>query len=165
MVLFPAIVDQDQARNHRRRRDAIIALNDRLDAVCSQYFESRALGSTGNCMCIFPHEEGAIDSIRAAVLTDRLSDRENMRFGECRKKRGAAVAARSELDALRRIVYVWDTLVKVALELPHVDEHVPRCRFARKRRHSVSYLCCLRHRSLTALDKAPISRFPSCTGR
>src|SRR6201987_1091525 len=121
MVFFPAIVNQDQARNHWRRRDAIVALNDRLDVVCGEHLKSRALGRARNRMGIFPHEEWAIDAVRATVVTDGLCDRKDMPFRKFLWERGPAVAARAELDSLRRIVFGGNALVIVALELPHVD--------------------------------------------
>ena len=54
MLLAAAVVDEDGVRDDRRRRHAVVALDDRLDAVGGQHFQGGALGRAGQrraCPC------------------------------------------------------------------------------------------------------------------
>ena len=52
-VLAPAtVVDEDRARDHGRRRNAVRALNDRVDAVRGEHLERGALRGRGERVCV-----------------------------------------------------------------------------------------------------------------
>ena len=81
--LASAIVNNDGARNDRRRRHAIIALDDRFDAVGREHFERGALRGRGQRVRVLAHLKRAIGAVAAAVIANRLGDGENVRLGEC----------------------------------------------------------------------------------
>ena len=58
------VVDEDGARNDRRRGDAVIALDDRLDPVRRQHFERGALGRAGQRVGVLADVERAVDALR-----------------------------------------------------------------------------------------------------
>ena len=80
-----AVVDEDGARDDRRRRDAVVALDDRLDAVGRQHLERGALGRPGQRVRVLAHVERAVDALAAPVVADGLGDGQDVRLGErCR---------------------------------------------------------------------------------
>ena len=97
----PAIVDEDGVRDDRRRRHAVVALDDRLDAFGRQDLERRSLGRAGEGVRVLAQEERTVDPALAAVIADRLGDRQDVRLGERVIERRAPVAAGAEGDALR----------------------------------------------------------------
>ena len=83
-----AVVDEDRLRDDGRRRDAVVALDDRLDAVGGEHFERRALRRAGEGVRVLAHVERAVDLLLLPVFADRLRDGEDVGFGE-----GAVAAA------------------------------------------------------------------------
>ena len=78
------VVRKDGARNDRRRREAVVALNESLHAVRSEHLERNAFSGTGQGVGVFAHEEGTRYLLVAPILADRLRDGEDVRLGERR---------------------------------------------------------------------------------
>ena len=77
-----AVVNEDRVRDDGRRRHAVVALEDRLDAFGRQHLERRPLGRTGEGVRVLAEEKRAIDRVSAAVIADRPGDRQDVRLGE-----------------------------------------------------------------------------------
>ena len=71
----------------------------------------------------------------ATVVADRLSDRQDVGFGEGAAQRRAAVSAGAEADELVGVSYVGPALVILALEPGGVDEYLLRGGLSRERRN------------------------------
>jgi hypothetical protein len=80
--LAATIVDEDRARDHRRRRDARVALDDRLDAIRRQHLEGRALRGLGQRVRVLSHVQRPIDALATSVVADGLSDRRDVGLAE-----------------------------------------------------------------------------------
>ncbi len=134
-----AVVHEDRMRDHGRRHVAVVSLDHRLDAVGGQHLERRALGRTGYRVGVLAEEQRSGDALPAAMLADRLRDREDVRLGERAAERRAAMTARAEAHALGRVGHVGPACVVLALELRGVDQQGFRRRFAGQRgvRHAV----------------------------
>ena len=83
MCLARAVVDEDGPRDDRRRRHAVVALNDGLDAIGRQDLQRGALGRTGQRVRVLAHVERAIRALAAPIVADRLGDGQDVRLGEC----------------------------------------------------------------------------------
>ena len=66
----------------RSWRRAAARLNAGFDRVGGQNLERGLLRGTRERVRILPHEERPGNSVGAAVIANRLRDRENVRFGE-----------------------------------------------------------------------------------
>ena len=97
------VVDEDGVRDDGRRRHAVVALEDRLDAFGRQHLERRPLRRAGEGVRVLAQEKRTVDRVRAAVVADRLGDRQDVRLGEGIVKRRAPVPAGAEGDALPRV--------------------------------------------------------------
>ena len=117
-----AVVDEDRVRDDRRRRHAVVALDDRLDAVGGQHLERRPLGRTGEGVRVLAQEQRAVDPLRPAVLADRLGDRQDVGLGEGAVERRAAMPAGAEGDALARVGRIGPIGIVRLLERRHVDQ-------------------------------------------
>ena len=78
------VVRKDGARNDRRRREAVVALDESLHAVRSEHLERNAFSGTGEGVGVFAHEEGTRYPLIVSIFADRLRDGEDVRLGECR---------------------------------------------------------------------------------
>src|SRR5580692_9343440 len=96
VILAPLVVNENGTRDDRRRSYSVILLDYGFDVVCSQHFKCSALGRFRHPVRVFAHKEWAIRALAAPVLTDRLRDGENMRFGERTSERRASVSAGAE---------------------------------------------------------------------
>ncbi len=67
------------------------------------------------------------------VITNRLRNRKNVRFGERAVKRSAAMTAGAEADELVGVGYIGLAGVILAFEPREIDEHGLGRRFAGKR--------------------------------
>ena len=101
-----AIVNEDGTRDDRRRRHAIVALDDRLDIFGGQNFQRGALRGRGQGVRVLAHVQRAVDAVAAAVIANGLRDGENVRLGECAVQRRAAMPAGAEADHLIRVVQI-----------------------------------------------------------
>ena len=81
-LVAAAVVDQNRVRDDRRRRHAVVALDDGLDAVGREHFERGALGRTGQRVRVLAQAERAVDFLAAAVIADGLGDGQDMGLGE-----------------------------------------------------------------------------------
>ena len=72
-------------RDDRRRSEAVVLLDQRLDAVGGKHFERRVLGGAESACVSLPIIDRAVDAFACAVFADGLRNGENMRLGEtCR---------------------------------------------------------------------------------
>src|SRR5262249_57342041 len=65
MLRAAAVVGEDGVRYHRRRRDAVIALDDRLDAVGHQHLQGGALGGARQRVRVLTHVERPVGALAA----------------------------------------------------------------------------------------------------
>src|SRR5262249_16947184 len=63
VFLAATVVDEDGPRDDRRRRDAGVALDDRLDPVRRQHFEGGPLSRLGERVRVLSHVERAVDAL------------------------------------------------------------------------------------------------------
>ena len=131
-----AIVHEDRARDHRRRREPSSLLNDRLDAVGRQHFQCRSLRRPGQRVRVLAHVKRAVDALAArysqiACVIARICASVNVP-----SQRRAAMAAGAEADELLRIVEVRLPLVIGPLKAGHIDQQLPRRRLAGQRMNS-----------------------------
>jgi hypothetical protein len=82
MLASPAIVHKDSARDDRRRRHAIVMLDNDVHIIASEDFKRRALSGPGKRVRVPPYEQRAIGAMCAAKVTDGLRDSQNMSFRE-----------------------------------------------------------------------------------
>jgi len=82
MLLAPAVVDEDGVRDDRRRRDAIILLNEGFHSVGGQHLQRGTLRWPGKRMRVFAHVQRPIDTLGTAILADGLCDGEDVRLVE-----------------------------------------------------------------------------------
>ena len=131
-------------RDDRRRRHAVVALEDRLDALGRQDLQRGSLGRTGQGVRVLAHEERAVDASVAAVIADRLGDRQDVRLGERVVARRAPVPAGAEGHALARVARVGAVLVVGLLQRRDVDQFARRSQLTCQRmdRHEVSPYAC-----------------------
>ena len=95
-----AVVGEDRVRDHRRRRRAVVGVDDDVDAVRAEDLDDRARGRLGERVRVAAEKQRAVDPLGLAVAADRLGDREHVRLVEGARGRGAAVAGGAEADAL-----------------------------------------------------------------
>src|SRR5581483_1948560 len=99
-----AVIDEDGARDDRRRRHAVVALDHGLDAVGGQDFEGGALGRPRQGVRVLAEVQRAVGAPAAAVVADGLGDGQDVGLGEGAVQRRAAVAAGAEADPLVGVV-------------------------------------------------------------
>ena len=66
VLLATAVVDEDGPGDDRRRRDAVVGLDDRLHAVGRQDLQRRALGRRGQRVRVLAHVERAVRALARA---------------------------------------------------------------------------------------------------
>src|SRR5215468_10719746 len=88
------------------RREPVASLNYRRHSVACQDFECGTLGRSRERVRVFAHVEGAISLMRAAIVTDGLSDRQDVRLGERTVEWRSAMPTGAEADPLGGIVGV-----------------------------------------------------------
>src|SRR2546430_11729886 len=81
VFLAATVVDENGPRDDGRRRDAGVALDDRLDPVRRQHFEGSALGRRRERVGVLYHVERAVDALAPAVVADGLGDRRDVGLG------------------------------------------------------------------------------------
>src|SRR5262249_22647093 len=81
-VLAATVVTQDGVGDDGRGRKPIVALDHRRDAVGGQHFQGGSLGRVGQGMGIFTHEERSGNALRSSIITNPLSDGQNVGFRE-----------------------------------------------------------------------------------
>ena len=117
------VIGQDRVRNDGRRRVSAALVDHRVDPVGGKYLERACQGGLGQRVRVDADEQRAGDAASAAVMTDRLADRQDMRLVEGVVEGGAAMTRRAERNALRR-----DRRVRLAGEIRrhqprHIDQH------------------------------------------
>jgi len=91
MLLTAAVIYENGSRDNRRWRDPIVSLNDCIDVVGQRVLPAQCVapGRTLRacpCPCKAGHRAYALP-----VITDRLGDCKNVRFGECAAARPVTV--------------------------------------------------------------------------
>ena len=66
MLRAAAVVNEDRARDDRRRRHAVVALDDRLDVVGRQHLERGALGRPGQRVGVLAQVERTVGALACA---------------------------------------------------------------------------------------------------
>ena len=127
-----AVVNKDGVRDHRRRREAIVALDHGLDVVGRQHLECRALRRPRERVRVLAHVERTVVTVwLMPVLADRLGDRQDVRLVERATQGCSAVPAGPEADLLGRISRIRPALEIVPFQ-PRRDRPVsplgPACR-------------------------------------
>src|SRR5436190_11192847 len=123
MFLSIPVVNQDRPRDHWRRRDAGVFLDDRLYSVARQHFQRGALGRPGKGVCVLTHIQRAVGALTLPIVANGLGDRQNVRLGKRTAQRRAAMPTGTEADRLGWICRVGAALVILALKLRQIDEH------------------------------------------
>jgi len=80
--LATAVVNQNSARDYRRRSYAVVVLDDRLYIICRQHFEGGTLRGPRQGVGVLPQVEGAVRSPALAGSRRSPAYSEDMRFGE-----------------------------------------------------------------------------------
>ena len=139
-VMAPAVMDEDGVGDRRRRREAVVALDDGRHVVCRQNLERGPLRGTRDRVRVLAHVERAGDGVRVAIVADRLGDRHDVRRGERAAQGRSSVPAGPEADLLGGIVGIRPALQVVAFQPGEIDQQFLRGRLAgeRRERHSVS---------------------------
>src|SRR5262249_62355953 len=82
-VLFAiTVINKDSSRDNRRRSDTVISLDDGLHVISGQHFQCGALSRAGHSVRVLSHVKRAIVAPAAPVITNRLSNRQNVCCGE-----------------------------------------------------------------------------------
>src|SRR5262245_50891417 len=90
-------------RQCRRRRIAAIAIDHGLYAICGEHLEGRCESWLGQRVRVSSDVQRAADAPAAAVIADRLRDRQDVPLVERATQGRAAMAAGSETRSLRAI--------------------------------------------------------------
>ena len=123
----------------RRRREAVVALDDRLHAVGREHLERRALRGVGQGVGVLAQKQRAVDALARAVLADGLRDGEDVGLVEAAAQGRAAMAAGAEAHELRGVVSVGLSGVVLALEVSEVHQEFTRRGVAGERGERVSF--------------------------
>src|SRR5262249_13264946 len=126
-------MDEDGMRKDRGWRETVASLKYFRHSVACQDFERGTLGRSPERVRVFAHVQGAIGLMRTAVVTDGLSDRQDVRLGERTVEWRSAMPAGAEADPLRGIVGVGPALEILLFETRQIDQHLLRRRLAGER--------------------------------
>ena len=129
-----AVVDQNRARDHGRRRVSVVGLDDGVDTVRSEDLERRALRRRRHRVRILAHVQGSARSLRAPKIADRLRNRQDVHLGERAVERRPAVSTGAETHTLARIRRIGRARVVLALEPRRIDKHFLGSRLTGERR-------------------------------
>ena len=130
--LLVAVMDQDGARNDRRRRVAVIALQPRLDPVGRQHFQRAALRRLRQGMGVLAEKQRPGDALSLAVFAHGLRDGEDVRLVEAAIEGAATMAAGAEGDALGRLADIG--LIEIGgKQGGNIGQDIERCRLASER--------------------------------
>ena len=144
-----AVAYEDPPRDDRRRRHAIVPLDDGLHPVGRQHLERRALGGPGDAVRVLAHVERAVDALAAAVVADGLGDGQDVGLGERAAQRRASMPAGAEAHELIGIANVRLAFVILPLEPGEVDQHLLRRRPAGQGRYGPGLLHLVDRRHLS----------------
>ena len=144
-----AVVDEDGVRDDGRRRHAVVALEDRLDAVGRPAPRGPCAGPGSERACVsLPMKSGPSIPCARAVVADRLGDGQDVRLGEgavagtcpdgrwCRRRRaGAGRRGRADWrDRRARVRIRRSKRSRARVDLPRDDGHRRcSCQFHRTR--------------------------------
>ena len=129
-IAAPAIVDEDGVRDHRRRREAVVALDDGRHIVGRQHLQRGALRRPRERVRVLAHVERTGDRLLMPVVADRLGDRQDVRLVERAAQGCSAVPAGPEADLLGGIVRIRPALEIVPFQPREIDQHLLRGRLA-----------------------------------
>jgi hypothetical protein len=102
------------------------------NAIAREHFDRCRFGGPRKGVRVFGNEHGTVDASIGAVLDDRLSDREDVRFIERSVERASSVAARTKGDALRSDGWIWMFVVVGAQKRINIDQLVRIRRTSRR---------------------------------
>src|SRR5580692_2356792 len=82
MIFAIAVVDEDGARDDRRRSYFVIFLDDGFHAVRGQHLERGTLRGSGQRVRVFAHIEWAIRALATTVVADGLGHGDDVGLGK-----------------------------------------------------------------------------------
>jgi hypothetical protein len=85
--LVVSIVNENRVRDHRRRRDAIVRLDEGFHTISGKHFERGTLRRSGQRVRVLAHEERTGDFLTPAIISDRLRNRQDVRLSKGAAKR------------------------------------------------------------------------------
>ena len=110
---FPiSVVANYRMGNHRRRRIAPVLVYERVHLVGRENLKSASQCRFGKRMGVYPDKKRSIDVVSISIKTNRLTNRQNMRFVEGVFESGSAVTRGAKGYALRR-----DARVRLSCEI------------------------------------------------
>src|SRR5260221_13473416 len=124
MLLAAAIIHQNGMRNHRRRSNTIVTLDECLHFISRKYFQRGTLSWTGQAVSILAHIERTVDSLVAPAVADGLRNGQNMRLGKRAAQGRAAMPAGPETNHLVGIFNIGPALVIFPFEAGAIYQHV-----------------------------------------
>ena len=77
---FIFIVNQNRARDDRRRRETIVRLDNGFDAIYREHFENGSLRRSGQRVRILAQVKWTSDFPASAIIADRLRNRKDVRL-------------------------------------------------------------------------------------
>jgi hypothetical protein len=117
------VVRQHGVRERGGGRVAVARIDHDVDLVRREHLQRAAERRLREGVRVDAEEDGAVDLLLAPVLTDRLRDGEDVRFGEHRVQRRAAMTGCAEGDPLLGLVRVGMLRVVGRDEARDVGEH------------------------------------------
>ena len=113
---------QDRVGHRRRRRVAVGRVDHDRHVVAGQNLQRRRPGRLAERMGVPSDEQGPVDALLAAVLTDRLGGGQDVRLVEGGRQRRPTVPAGAERHLLLDLVGVGHTGVVRGDQVGDVDE-------------------------------------------
>ena len=97
------VVHQNRIGNRRRRGEAVVFLNDDVNAVRRQHFQYGNESRFGECVSVLTDIAWAGDPVLRAIFSNCLSNRQNMLLVEVVARRAAAVTGGAKLHCMFRV--------------------------------------------------------------
>src|SRR5215510_15188191 len=126
-------MDEYGMRNDRGRRKPAAPLDYCRHSIARQDFERGTLGWSRERVRVFAHIQGAIGPMRAAIVANGLSDRQDVRLGEGTVEWRSTMPAGAKANPLGGIVGVGLAFEILPFETRQIDQHLLRRRLAGER--------------------------------
>jgi hypothetical protein len=118
-----SIVGENCVRDDGCRR-VVGRIDQDIDGVCGENLERGFKRWLRRGVRVLADEQRAVRACLAPVVTDRLSNRHDVRLVERTRERGAAMTAGAERDPLRAVADVGRAIVEFAAKPIDVDETI-----------------------------------------
>ena len=152
-----AIVAKDSVGYHRSRCVAKAVLVAHNNFVRREHLQCRNERGLGQSVGIHADEKRAGDAALFPVLTNRLTDGQNVSLVETAARRAAAMTGSAKGNALRRVVGIRGARVVGRDQARNVDEELTRSGFASQRMQC--------HRLRILHPRVPMARVPQQESR